>query len=296
MTITVLDTDRSTAAVLSAPEADRPRLLLEMLEPTTGMYRYFPGEVDLVAMHAMSFGFPLDRDVERTTAALAALVEADAWGRIERALADAVVVQTAATPGITVPDLTVALVLGDPGDAYFMGPIRGFSGNGSATGFLSLTVWPTAENLDRLEAAAVHELNHNLRYAPGGVVWDPSAVVVGEQVVSEGLADAFARELYGDAGYTPIGLPHLHDDEVMARVVGGLEVAGMQNFVAWVHGDEAAARFGAEPVGLPTGAGYAVGNRLVDAYLAATGTTATQALHVPSREIIEVALAQLGRG
>lgn len=26
------------------------------------MYQYFPGEVDLVAMHAMSSGFPLDRD------------------------------------------------------------------------------------------------------------------------------------------------------------------------------------------------------------------------------------------
>jgi hypothetical protein len=31
----------------------------------------------------------------------------------------------------------------------------------------------------------VHELNHNLRYAPGGVVWDPASVVVGEHTVSE---------------------------------------------------------------------------------------------------------------
>lgn len=38
------------------------------------------------------------------------------------------------------------------------------------------------------------------------------AVTVGEQVVSEGLADAFARQLYGDElGYTRIGVPHLHD-------------------------------------------------------------------------------------
>lgn len=293
MTITVLDTDRGTAGVLAAPAGDRPALLREMLAPTAAMYRYFPGEVDLVEMHAMSFGFPLDRDVAATTAALEALREADAWGRIERALVDAVDVQTSALPGITVPDLTVVLVPGDPGDPYFTGPIRSFSGNGSATGYLSLTLLPTPENLERLEAAAVHELHHNLRYAPGGVVWDPSAVVVGEQVVSEGLADAFARQLHGDAGYTPIGLPHLDDDDVLARVVSGLEVSGMQHFVAWVHGDEAAARFGAEPVGLPTGAGYAVGNRLVDTYLGATGTTAVQALHVPSREIIDVALAAL---
>jgi uncharacterized protein YjaZ len=296
MTITVLPTDRGTRAVLDAEAADRPDHLRRMLEPAAGMYRYFPGEVDLVAMHAHSFGFPLERRSDDVRRALDAMVEADAWARVERALRDAVAVQTAALPGITVPDLTVLMVLGDPDDTYFTDTVDGFSGNGSATGYLSLTLWPTPENLARLEAVAVHELHHNLRYAPGGIVWDPATVVVGEQVVSEGLADAFARHLYGDAGYTPFGVPHLHDDAVLERVVGGLDTAGMQHFVSWVHGDEAARRFGAAPVGLPTGAGYAVGNRLVDAYLAATGTSVLQALHVPSREIIDVALAHLGRG
>jgi uncharacterized protein YjaZ len=64
----------------------------------------------------------------------------------------------------------------------------------------------------------------------------------------------------------------------------------MQNFTAWVHGDATAARYGATPVGLPTGAGYAVGNRLVDAYLAATGTTAAEALLVDRDEVIRAAM------
>ncbi len=51
--------------------------------------------------------------------------------------------------------------------------------------------------------------------------------------------------------------------------------------------------FGAAPVGLPTGAGYAVGNRLVDACLAATGRTAAQALLVSSREVIDTALGRV---
>ncbi|WP_127783736.1 DUF2268 domain-containing putative Zn-dependent protease [Rhodococcus sp. X156] len=291
MTITVLDTATAMDAVLRAEASARPELLRRALAPMAGMFRYFPGEVDLVAMHAMSFGFPLDRRGDEVREALSRLQAADAWRRIERALAEAVDIQTRATPQVQVPDISVLLVLGDPDDEYFMGPARGFSGNGSATGYLSLTLWPTEENLGRLEAAAVHELNHNLRYAPGGVVWDPASVVVGEQVVSEGLADAFARQLYGDAlGYTPIGGAHLADNAVFAKVVSGLDVGGMQNFAAWVHGDAAATRFGAAPVGVPTGAGYAVGNRLVDAYLAATGTSAAEALHVPSREIIDVAL------
>lgn len=293
MTITVLDTATGMDAVLTAEESRRPELLRAMLAPVKDMFRYFPGEIDLLAMHAMSSGFPLDRRGDETRDALSRLRDADAWGRIERALVDAAEVQVRAIPGIQIPDVTLLLVLGNPDDEHFMGTNRGFSGNGSATGYLSLTLWPTEENLARLEAAAVHELNHNLRYAPGGVVWNPATVVVGEQVVSEGLADAFARQLYGRGGYTPIGIPSLDDDAVFDRVVSGLDVGGMQNFTAWVHGDEAARHFGAEPVGLPVGAGYAVGNRLVDAYLAAAGVTAAEALHTPSGEIIDVALRSL---
>ena len=61
----------------------------------------------------------------------------------------------------------------------------------------------------------MHELNHNLRYSPGNVVWNPASVTVGERAVSEGLADAFARQLYGDElGYARVGVPHLRDDKV----------------------------------------------------------------------------------
>ncbi|WP_410598667.1 DUF2268 domain-containing protein [Amycolatopsis sp. lyj-90] len=292
MTIKVLDTYPAMRGILRAPQADRAELLKAMVEPAAGMYRYFPGDVDLVAMHAMSSGFPLDRDEERCLEALEALHEADAWNRIRRALDDAVTAQVAATPGLAVPDITVLTVLGDPGDAHFMGPNLGMSANGSMSGYIYLNFWPYPENLARLEATAVHELNHNLRYSPGGVIWDPATVTVGEQIVSEGLADAFARQLYGDElGYARIGVPHLHDDAVFAKVVSGLEITGMQNFVAWVHGDESAARYGGTPVGLPTGAGYAVGNRLVDAYLAATGRTAAEALLADRRDIIDTALA-----
>ncbi|WP_194816329.1 DUF2268 domain-containing protein [Nocardia sp. XZ_19_385] len=289
--ITVLDTYPDIRRILRAPLAERTELLRAMLEPVTDMYRYFPGEVDLVAMHQMASGFPLDRDEQRCLDALETLAQADAWSRIQRALEDALTAQLAATPDIQVPDITVLFVLGDPGDAHFMGPCLGMTANGSMPGFIVITLWPFAENVERLEATAVHELNHNLRYSPGGVVWNPMTVTVGEHVVSEGLADAFARQLYGDElGYARIGVPALRDDAVFAKVLTGLDITGMQNFTAWVHGDASAERYGATPVGLPTGAGYAAGNRLVDAYLAATGRTAAQALHADSAEIIATAL------
>ncbi|HUR05348.1 MAG TPA: DUF2268 domain-containing putative Zn-dependent protease [Nonomuraea sp.] len=291
MSITVLDTYSAMKQILRAPVADRVDLLRSMLEPIKAMYRYNPGEVDLVAVHLETCGFPIDRDEERCLDALETLAAAGAWERMQRALDDALAVLLEATPRLTAPDITVLFVLGDPGDEHFMGPCQGLTGFGGISGQIVITFWPFPENVERLEATAVHELNHNLRWAPGGVVWDPMTVTVGDHIVGEGLADAFARQLYGDElGPARIGVPHLHDDEVFAKVLTGLDVTGMQNFTAWVHGDPSAERFGLTPVGLPMGAGYAAGNRLVDTYLAATGQTAAQALHADSKEIIATTL------
>lgn len=282
--------------ILRAPADEREDMLRMMLDPIAGMYRHYPGEVDPVALHRQSAGFPLDRDEQRCRDALETLAAAGAWERMQRALDEAAAVLLAATPGFRPPDITVLLVLGDPGDAIFMEPSLGVTGFGGISGYITITLWPYPQNLERVESTAVHELHHNLRYSPGGVVWDPMTVTVGEQVVSEGLADAFARQLYGDdLGYTRIGVPSLHDDAVFAKVVSGLDVTGMQNFMAWVQGDTIAEHFGATPVGLPTGAGYSAGNRLVDAYLAATGRSAAQALHIGSAEIIATALERTGR-
>lgn len=288
MTITTIDSYSDMRDILTAPLADRPRRLDQMLRPVAGMYRYFPGETDLVSMHHMGSGFRVDRDDNRTLAALEALREANAWSVIDAALHDALETQLEATPDIRVPDIQVMIVLGDPADEHFMNVNLGMAASGGMSGYLWFNFWPSVENLLRLEAVAVHELNHNLRYS--NVVWDPTTVTVGEQVVSEGLADAFARQLYGELGYTRIGIPALQDDAVFEKVVAGLEVTGMQNFAAYVHGDATAIRFGGVPVGLPTGAGYAAGNRLVDVYLAAVGQTAADALLVEASEVIRVAL------
>ena len=294
MTITVPDTLSATRDILRAPAADRTDLLRSMLEPIRPLYRYAPGEVDPVDMHLRSAGFPLDRDEERCLDAVDTLQAADALGRIRRALDYGLAALEAATPGLAVPDITVLFVLGDPGDAVFMEPSLGLTGFGGISGSILITLWPFPENVARLEATAVHELHHNVRYAPGGVVWDPMTVAVGEHVVGEGLADAFARELYGDdLGRARIGVPHLHDDAVFAKVVSGLDVTGMEHFPSWVLGDTIAESIGGTPVGLPTGAGYAAGNRLVDAYLAATGRTAAQAVHADSAKVIATALDHL---
>lgn len=292
MDLTVLDSSTAMRAALQTPTGDRADAMRPVLEQASGMYRYFPGEVDVVEMHHLSSGFRLDVDDERYLPALDLMVEADVWARTESALRDGLAAQLAATPVITVPDeLTVLIVLGNPDDELFMGAGRGMSANGSVTGYLWLNIWPAPEILERIEPIAVHELHHNLRYA--NRAWDPATVTVGEHVVSEGLADAFARQLWGDLGYTLMAREVLDDDAVYAKVLTGLDVSGMENFTAWVHGDAHARRYGATPVGLPPGAGYAAGNRMVDAYLHATGLTPADLLLVDRDDVIRAARDQL---
>ncbi|MGN5239547.1 MULTISPECIES: DUF2268 domain-containing putative Zn-dependent protease [unclassified Rhodococcus (in: high G+C Gram-positive bacteria)] len=46
-----------------------------------------------------------------------------------------------------------------------------------------------------------------------GVLWVPHMVTVGEHMIAEGLAEIFASELYGNAGYT-----HLVHDETCSAI------------------------------------------------------------------------------
>uniref|UniRef100_A0AAU3GTQ5 DUF2268 domain-containing protein n=1 Tax=Streptomyces sp. NBC_01401 TaxID=2903854 RepID=A0AAU3GTQ5_9ACTN len=295
MTISVIDSASGMSRVLTADAEDRAGLIRDVWAPMAGMYHFIPGGVDMATVHRQNFGFRPDSAAEQVHEGLEALVAADAWTRVERALADGVTALAAADPGVTIPDLTVLLVLGDPTSKHFVDEVQGLSGFGGISGYIAITVWPTSRVLDRLEAIAVHELHHNVRYSPGGVVWDPQTVTVGEHVVAEGLADVFASELYGDVGYTHFVREEIRsDDQVLAKVAGGLGVTGMADFAAWVLGDSSARLFGTDPVGLPTGAGYAAGARLVRAYLDATGATATRSVRTPASDILRIALPRLG--
>src|SRR5690606_17169816 len=86
MRIIVHDTLTATRRLLQAPLADRPALLREMLEPVAAMYAYAPTG-DPVEAHQFGNGFRVDRDDDRYLPALERLAKADAWGQVERCLA-----------------------------------------------------------------------------------------------------------------------------------------------------------------------------------------------------------------
>ncbi|WP_194785324.1 DUF2268 domain-containing protein [Actinomyces haliotis] len=295
MSSTIIDTRTMTERILSAPPTDRPGLLDQLWAPVAGMYAFIPGGPSWPEVHRRSSGFDPDGDPAALRAGLTALADADAWNRVGHAADEALVRLREAAPGVSAPDPTVLLILGDPEDEHFMDEVQGLSAFGGMSGYVTITLWPTATVLDRLEAIVAHELHHNVRYSPGGVVWDPRSVTVGEQVVAEGLADLFAVERYGERGRTHFVDPALlEDDAVLARVVSGLSESDPMRFPAWVLGDATARAVGVEPAGVPTGAGYAVGARIAAAYLASTGLTAAEAVAAPSHEVIATGLSALG--
>ncbi|MEU8776562.1 DUF2268 domain-containing putative Zn-dependent protease [Streptomyces sp. NPDC048606] len=285
MKIIVHDTASAMLDLLRRPLEERPDALRDMLGPLDGVMS--PIGIDVVRMHQMGSGFRIDREDPRHLAALRRMREAGVWGRIEDCLAAAWERLSGAVPEAAYADTVhVVLVLGDPDDDLLTVRNAGYLGMGGIPGAIQLTMWPTETSMAKIGYVAAHELHHNLRYA--NVVWNPTTVTVGEQVVAEGLAEAFVRELAGERAMGPwataLSGPEL--DDAYAKVVAGIDVAGMRNLPAYVYGDATARHMGHRPVGLPDFAGYAAGLRIVDAHLAASGLTAAQSTTLPARDIL----------
>ena len=152
---------------------------------------------------------------------------------------------------------------------------------------LPKNVVPTDYNITRIGACAVHELAHNLR-SPN----IDTGFNLAEWVIHEGLAEVFTVEVCGadstGAWYADVTGPEL--DAAFEKVTGAFDTgSGFAEWTPYVLGDLVAERIGVRPVGVPHMGGYAVGRRIVERYLEATGLKAAQAIVRPVSEILEVA-------
>ncbi|MFD5393082.1 DUF2268 domain-containing protein [Streptomyces sp. NPDC127097] len=286
MKIVVHDTASTMLDLLQRPLEERPDAFREMLSPLKSAMSAM-GDIDLVEMHQQGSGFRLDREDPRYVPALRQMQDAGVWHRIEETLTAGWERISDAVPGIKHAETVhVVLVLGNPDDHHLTVRSAGYFGAGGFPGAIHLTMWPTDTALKKIEYAAAHELHHNVRYA--NVAWDPMAVTVGEHVAAEGLAEAFVRELAGEQAMGPwsTALTGAGLDSAYERITADIDVAGMQNLIAYVLGDATAQLMGQPPVGLPDFAGYPVGLRIVDAHLAASGLTAAESTALPVREIL----------
>jgi uncharacterized protein YjaZ len=224
-------------------------------------------------------------DDPRYLPALERLVEADAWGQLERDLGRAWEYQQSELPGIRHPErIRVTITLGHVDDPVFVGRTLGYYGMGATPGTIWIVVWPTEYNLTRIGACGVHELVHNLRTPNIDTGFN-----LAEWVIHEGLAEVFTLEVCGPgssgAWYAEVTGPVL--DAAYAKVTAAFDTgSGFREWTPYVLGDHVAERIGARPVGVPHMGGYAVGREIVERYLKVTGLKAAQAIVRPAAEIL----------
>jgi uncharacterized protein YjaZ len=282
MEIVVHDDAAAMAGLFKLPVAKR----LSALAAMRGVSEFDePAMKQLKQIHEQGDGFRVAVDDPRYPAALKRLVDADAWGQLERDLARAWEYQQSVLPGIHHPEsVDVVLTLGNPDDPVFIERTKGYYGMGSIPGRIWMVAWPTDYNVSRIGACGVHELAHNIRTPNVGGHFD-----LEQWVIHEGLAEVFTVEVCGPdstgAWYAPVTGKLL--DATWQKVTEAFGTGhSFPDWTPYVLGDEVAARMGLRTVGVPHMGGYAVGRAIVERYLAATGLKAAQAIVRPTAEIL----------
>ncbi|MBA2392503.1 MAG: hypothetical protein H0V70_07130 [Ktedonobacteraceae bacterium] len=166
-------------------------------------------------------------------------------------------------------------------------PGRGYNGFGGIPGYLMVTLsLADGYTLPRVGSASVHELNHNVRFKI--VPFLPMHITVADYIIAEGLAEAFAAELFGEdlVGYMVSDLSEEELATARSVISGALEVSGFNAVRGYIFGDTIAASGELPKAGVPDFAGYAIGYRIVQHYLQRTGRSAVEATFLPSQEII----------
>jgi uncharacterized protein YjaZ len=279
MDFQIVDTRAAYRRLLDAPDAATRAAIFraELIEPFAGLVKYFGGDGPAAfaqwGMTPEQFG---GEGRARMTAIVDALEQAEAWQRAAHALDQGRAAFAAYADRISLGTIVFGLYLADMSAAP---QARGYTGFGGIPGWI-MTVYGTPDeyNLQRVEAATVHELHHNIL----GVVQPRNmlTIAVGEYMVMEGLAESFAAELYGVDKIGPWITEF--DDSNLAQTKEvfrqGLSVSGFDAVRRYIFGDPGA--------GLPLYAGYTIGYRVVQAYLARAGQRVPAATFVPAHDII----------
>lgn len=288
MKFEIVDTERAFRDLLAAGDkAARQRIFEERLvEPFRGMIDTLGGGgAAALAGWGMSPDLFAGERGERTAGIVETLAAHDAWRRAERALNRGREAFADRLDQIPLETIVFGLFIADMSGVPSQ---RGYTGFGGIPGWI-MTVYgdPDAYNLERIEAVTVHELHHNVR----GTLFpsNPITMTVGEYMILEGLAESFAAELCGPdkIGYWVTDFDESRLEEACRTIGGALDVSGFAAVRGYIFGDTTAKRMGFPAAGVPDFAGYAIGYRIAQAYLAKTGRTVAEATFVPASEIIE---------
>jgi uncharacterized protein YjaZ len=212
---------------------------------------------------------------------------ADAWRMGQEALAQAAAQFTPYANRLPFDEITGWLVLADPTRSN---PLeRGYTGatDWFAPRFIGQFWEPNEYNLPRLRGLVAHEMHHliRLRLFP----WDMQKTSVADYIVLEGTAEYFAASLFGEqsVGYFITEFDPTALETAREMIGRGLTATGFNVIRSYIFGDALAERSGYEPLGgMPTYGGYAIGYRVVKAFLEQTGLSIEEATFFPAEQIV----------
>jgi len=236
-----------------------------------------------VVMASKMLGFADVSDDKNIREGLHILKESNAYTVAENTLEHCITKANNAGLEVNATEIKFGLYVSDPEKLKLQ---KGYTGFGGIPGFITVNIYPNDYNLPRIPAVIAHEFNHNIRFSYFD--WDHGNVTVGDYLVIEGLAESFAKELYGTEQLGPwVTSMDKEELEYSTEVISeALDVKGFAEVSSYMFGDEIAAQEGYQPVGLPFCAGYAVGYKAVQAYMEKHDKTIYEATLTSTDEII----------
>jgi uncharacterized protein YjaZ len=255
----------------------------ELVAPFEGLTKIMGQGMDAMASLRMWGMWPEQYEGEsrdKMAALFDELLQADVWSRSEQALykaRDAFIAK-----GHELPESeTVFGLCMTQANPYQPGAESGYSGFGAIPGWVMVVYWAaTADNLRCVEAVTAHEMHHNILATLLPPRMNVFQINVGDYMVMEGLAESFAAELYGTNTVGPWvnGFSAENMEKAIAAFRPALTVTGFGTLRKYIFGDA--------ELGVPQFSGYALGYKVVQAYLARTGKSVVEATFVEPAEVI----------
>lgn len=263
----------------------------ELIKPVNGAFNAWGISIDKNESQAMemlknwAFLMPEALD-EKILDPLHELKKHNAWKLCEKTLNDVNILFHDYWVDIPLNQIEAGIYLLDEAK---MNPIdRGYTGIGGTPGYvMMLYSHPNEYNMPRIQATLAHEIHHNIRLSL--FPWkNPMNLTVAEHIITEGIAEAFATELYGEdkLGYYVTDIEEKDVPNIKNIIKNALNVKDFNKTRSYVYGDRAS-EVGVEKIGLPNFAGIAIGYYIIKSWLENTGKNIIEATFTPTKEIIK---------
>lgn len=274
-------------AAEQSPEKKREIFKNELITPYGGMLKLWGGMMGtddpLKMLEGWAFVMP-EAINENTIEPFKKLEDRGAWDLSRKTLGEVQALFEGRWDQISLGHVQAGIFLLDKAK---MNPVdRGYTGFGGTPGYVMQLYGEANDyNLSRIQAVLAHEIHHNIRLSL--FPWrNPMELTVAEHVIMEGMAEAFATELYGDdkVGYYVTDVREEDIPNAKAVIKDALGVKGFNKTRLYLYGDRVA-EYGGEKPGLPYDAGFAIGYHAVKSYLKNTGKSIVEATFAPAMEI-----------